>query len=47
MLHIKTLIIGYIHFDREKPGYMNLSVFLYGELTNEYSYLSHLFSSIE
>jgi AraC-like DNA-binding protein len=44
---IKTLIIQYIHYDREKPDYMNLSDFLSRELGHDYSYLSHLFSSVE
>ena len=44
---IKTLIIEYIHYDREKPDHMNLSGFLAGELGHDYSYLSNLFSSVE
>jgi len=44
---IKTLIIEYIHFDREKPAYSNFSDFLSAELGHDYSYLSHLFSSVE
>jgi AraC-like DNA-binding protein len=44
---IKTLIIEYIHFDREKPAYSNFSDFLSTELGHDYSYLSHLFSSVE
>lgn len=44
---IKTLIIEYIHYDREKPGHMNLSEFLAKELGHDYSYLSNLFSSVE
>lgn len=44
---IKTLIIEFIHYDREKPEHMNLSDFLAEELKHEYSYLSKLFSSVE
>jgi AraC family transcriptional regulator len=44
---IKTLIIEYIHYDREKPGHMNLSDFLANEIGHDYSYLSNLFSSVE
>jgi AraC-like DNA-binding protein len=44
---IKTLIIEYIHYDREKPDHVNLSEFLARELAHDYSYLSHLFSSVE
>jgi AraC family transcriptional regulator len=44
---IKTLIIEYIHHDKEKPDYVNLSDFLAHETGNDYSYLSNLFSSVE
>ena len=44
---IKTLIIEFIHYDREKPEYMNLSDFLAKEIGHDYSYLSNLFSSVE
>lgn len=44
---IKTLIIEFIHHDREKPEHMNLSDFLAKELGHDYSYLSSLFSSVE
>lgn len=44
---IKTLIIEYIHYDREKPDHENLSEFLGKELGHDYSYLSNLFSSVE
>ena len=44
---IKTLIIEYIHYDKEKPDYVNFSDFLSAELRHDYSYLSHLFSSVE
>ena len=44
---IKTLIIEYIHHDREKPDYLNLSDFLAREIAYDYSYLSNLFSSVE
>ncbi len=44
---IKTLIIEYIHYDREKPEHENLSEFLGNELGHDYSYLSNLFSSVE
>ncbi|MBL7113168.1 MAG: helix-turn-helix transcriptional regulator [Bacteroidales bacterium] len=44
---IKTLIIEYIHYDKEKPEYVNLSEFLASELGHDYSYLSYLFSSVE
>jgi AraC family transcriptional regulator len=44
---IKILIIEYIHYDKEKPGYVNFSDFLSAELGNDYSYISHLFSSVE
>lgn len=44
---IKTLIIEYIHYDKEKPDYVNFSQFLSSELHHDYSYLSHLFSSVE
>ena len=44
---IKTLIIEYIHYDRELPDHENLSVFLGKALGHDYSYLSNLFSSVE
>lgn len=44
---IKTLIIEYIHYDGEKPVYVNLSEYLAKELDHDYSYLSNLFSSVE
>jgi AraC family transcriptional regulator len=44
---IKTLIIEYIHHDREKPDHVNFSDFLSSELGHDYSYLSHLFSMVE
>jgi AraC-like DNA-binding protein len=44
---IKTLIIEYIHYDKEKPDYVNFSAFLSSELNHDYSYLSHLFSEVE
>ena len=44
---IKTLIIEFIHYDREKPEHMNLSDYLAKELGHDYSYLSNLFSSVE
>ena len=44
---IKTLIIEYIHHDREKLEYQNLSDFLAHETGYDYSYLSNLFSSVE
>ena len=44
---IKTLIIEYIHYDREKPDHVNFSDFLSSELNHDYSYLSHLFSEVE
>lgn len=44
---IKTLIIEYIHYDKEKPDYVNFSDFLSSELNYDYSYLSHLFSMVE
>lgn len=44
---IKTIIIEYIHYDREKPEYVNLSDLLAEELAHDYSYLSNLFSSVE
>lgn len=44
---IKTLIIEYIHYDKEKPKYVNFSDLLASELNHDYSYLSHLFSMVE
>ena len=44
---IKTLIIEYIHHEREKPEHVNLSDFLAKEIGHDYSYLSNLFSSVE
>lgn len=44
---IKSLIIEYIHLDKELPGHVNFSAFLSGELGYDYSYLSNLFSSVE
>lgn len=44
---IKTLIIEYIHYDKKKPDYVNLSDFLAREVGYDYSYLSNLFSSVE
>jgi AraC-like DNA-binding protein len=43
---IKTLIIDSIHYSKE-PIYINLSVYLSGQLHHDYSYLSRLFSSLE
>jgi len=45
--NIKSLIIEYIHHDRELPGHMKFSTFLSVKLGYDYSYLSNLFSSIE
>ena len=44
---IKTMIIEFIHYDREMPEHMNLSDFLAKEIGHDYSYLSNLFSSVE
>jgi len=44
---LKTLIIEYIHHDKERPEYLNLSDLLSSELGYDYSYLSNLFSSVE
>jgi len=44
---IKTLIIEYVHYDKEKPKYVNFSDLLASELNHDYSYLSHLFSTVE
>ena len=44
---IRSLIIEYIHQDRELPGHVNFSTFLSRELGYDYSYLSNLFSSVE
>ena len=44
---IKTLIIEYIHHDKEKPDFVNISDFLARETGYDYSYLSNLFSSVE
>lgn len=44
---IKTLIIEYIHYDKEKLRHVNFSDFLSSELNHDYSYLSHLFSMVE
>ena len=44
---IKTLIIEYIHHDKEKPDFVNISDFLARETAYDYSYLSNLFSSVE
>ena len=44
---LKTLIIEFIHYDKEKPEHMNLSDFLANEIGHDYSYLSSLFSSVE
>jgi len=44
---IKTLLIEFIHYDKEKPEHMNLSNFLAKEIGHDYSYLSNLFSSVE
>lgn len=44
---IKSLIIEYIHHDKELPGHVNFSTYLSGELGYDYSYLSNLFSSVE
>ena len=44
---IKTLIIAYIHMDKDIPGHVNLSQYLSREIGHDYSYLSNLFSSVE
>lgn len=44
---IKTLIIEYIHYDKEIPNHVNFSDFLSSELNHDYSYLSHMFSMVE
>ena len=44
---IKTVIIGLVHYDKEKEGHLNLSDYLAREVGYDYSYLSNLFSSAE
>lgn len=45
---IKKLIINEVHHDqRDRPDHQNLSDFLAQKIGYEYSYLSHLFSSLE
>ena len=44
---IKTLIIEYVHHGLEIPASQNLSDYLVSELGHDYSYMSHLFSSME
>ena len=44
---IKTLVIEYIHYDREESGHVNFSEYLASELGHDYSYLSTLYSSVE
>lgn len=44
---IKTIIIEFIHHNKEKPEHINASDFLSKEIGYDYSYLSNLFSSIE
>lgn len=44
---IRTLIIEYVHRDKEMTGHQNFSEFLSREIGHEYSYLSSLFSSVE
>lgn len=44
---IKTLVIEMIHYQKEKAAHVNFSDFIAGELGHDYSYLSHLFSSVE
>jgi len=45
--HIKTLIIEKIHYSDNDKQVLNSSDYLAMELGHDYSYLSHLFSSIE
>ena len=44
---IRTLIIEFVHRDKEMTGHQNFSDFLAREIGHEYSYLSNLFSSVE
>lgn len=44
---IKTIIIEFIHHNKEKAEHINFSDFLSKEVGYDYSYLSNLFSSVE
>lgn len=44
---IKTLIIEKIHYNQEPADFINSSAYISRELGYDYSYLSHLFSSVE
>jgi YesN/AraC family two-component response regulator len=44
---IKTVIIELVHFQSESDKRVNLSEYLPGKLGYDYSWLSHLFSSME
>ncbi len=45
--HIKTLIIAEVHHEKNKLASINSSEFISKEVGYDYSYLSHLFSSVE
>ena len=45
--NIKTLIIAKIHHEKNKLASINSSEFISKEVGYDYSYLSHLFSSVE
>ena len=44
---IKTIVIEFIHYNKEKAEHINFSDFLSKEVGYDYSYLSNLFSSVE
>ena len=44
---IKTIVIEFIHHNKEKAEHINFSDFLSKEVGYDYSYLSNLFSSVE
>ncbi|NOR74118.1 MAG: helix-turn-helix domain-containing protein [Draconibacterium sp.] len=44
---IKTIVIEFIHHNKEKAEHINFSDFISKEVGYDYSYLSNLFSSVE
>ena len=44
---IKTIIIEYVHYEREKPEHQNFSDYLSKQVGQNYFSLSKLFSSVE
>ena len=44
---VKTLLINEVHYEAGRPAHQNVSDYLSQKLGYDYTYLSHLFSSVE